>query len=982
MLTNEFMLTKDKYMKRLVLMIMLVASIVSLAAEAGFLASFDASDLMSREALSLRESVRSLDIRGLEVYHYNATHVIAAIPASKAAQYSAQATRLASLPLSGKLYLISKLDDKPFDLPSGIGEQLLDLGESILLHSGLSDVQLRERIPYPFTELEMEPLRFAQDGLSLDPQYLARTDINQMISLVNATSVQGMIQNLQDFVTRYALAPNRLEVAQWIQNKFLSFGMTDVQLFPFQWNNTTQYNVVATITGSIYPGQYIVVGGHHDSTNNHGDPYASAPGADDNASGTVSALEMARVMMQSGYVPRASIRFVTFAAEEFGLWGAKAYSLWAQNNDLDIRLMMNHDMIANNDTPAPNWEVMLMPYDGSLDHNAYAAQITQNYTSLGTFNGNMNSGSSDSHPFWQRGYNVIYFFEADFCPWYHSSDDIVANIDPDYAAEVIKASTAVAATFADMPSAPNYLSVFDAGDGQSLVINWAPVNDPTVTGFRIYYGSQLSDLQGPVNVTGTSYILNGLPQGQVCYVAISTVDSFGNESYRIYSSGVPLVIPQTPLGFTDNPEPSGIALYWDPNQEYDLASYKLYRSLQAGETGDLLATVPNTLTSYIDGNVSGGQHYYYYTLEAVDATGNASTPTLQIRSRPMSMDQGVLVVDETLNLGGATPFQPTDAQADEFYDHTLSGIPHHQIDIEDLYEPMRLADIGIYSSILWHGNDLSNMEYPYTVREMLDYYIAMGGNILFSVYQPSLAFELNSSYPASFPETSFMNAMLGIDTVDYSNAARFKRAVPQINGYPVVEVDPNKSNANFNYHIIRVEGLDTDGQSTTIYDYGSDYADDSSQGVLNNMAVGILNQRGDGKVVTLSFPLYNTHANQARAMVRHIFTTEFGEFASSSDDPEAPQIPALVLEAPHPNPFSASTTLRLKLRGADLPLSVNIYNQRGQLVRKLFSGPGQKNNVLNWDGKDDKGLSVGSGIYLVKVSQGKESVSRKLMLIK
>ena len=968
-------------MRRTIIFLAILLSLAGLGAETWYLASFNTPELMDREASTLREAVRALDIRGLEVYHYNSHKVLAGIPESKASQF-ANATRLASLPLAGKLYLISRLDSSPFQISDEIGEVLLDMVDALVLRSNLTDVRLRELISYPFTELELIPLRFAQDGMNLSPAALDRTDINQMLALINATSVQGMIQNLQDFVTRYALAPNRLQVAEWIRDKFLSFGLTDVQLFPFQWNNTTQYNVVATITGSIYPDQFIVVGGHHDSTNNSGDPYASAPGADDNASGTVAALEMARVMAQSGYVPRSSIRFVTFAAEEFGLWGAKAYSQWAQDNNLDIRLMMNHDMIANNSTPAPNWQVRLMPYDGSMDHSAYAAQVTENYTSLTTFYGSMNSGSSDSHPFWQRGYNVIYYFEEEFCPWYHSSNDIVANIDPLYAAEVIRASTAVASTFADMPSAPGYLSVFDAGDGQSLILNWAPVIDPTIVGYRIYWGSQLNNLNGPINVTASPYTLSGLTQGQVCYIGISSVDSFGNESYRIYSSGVPLVVPQTPTGFIDWPEPAVIALSWDPNQEYDLASYRIYRSTEAGVTGNLLTTVPYSITSYIDSDVTGGQHYYYYTLEAVDEDNNASLQTLQIRSRPMSMDQGVLVVDETLNLGGSTPFQPTDAQADDFYDHTLSGIPHHQIDIEDLFESMRLADIGIYSSILWHGNDLSNMEYPYTVTETLDYYVANGGNILFSVYQPSLAFELNSSYPASFASNTFMNAVLGIAGVNYSNAARFRRAIPLLDGYPAIEVDPAKTNSSFINHIIRVEGMETDGQSTALYDYGSDYEDDSPQGVLNGTRVGILNQRGSGKVLTLSFPLYNMYASQARALVRHVFTSEFGETATPADDPVAPSLPTLVLDAPHPNPFSASTTLRLNIKDASLPVSVNIYNQRGQLVRKLNPDSGLKSITLSWDGKDESGRQVGSGIYLVKASQGKESVNRKLVLVK
>jgi hypothetical protein len=246
------------------------------------------------------------------------------------------------------------------------------------------------------------------------------------------------------------------------------------------------------------------------------------------------------------------------------------------------------------------------------------------------------------------------------------------------------------------------------------------------------------------------------------------------------------------------------------------------------------------------------------------------------------------------------------------------------------------------------------MEYPYTGREMLDFYVANGGNILFSIYQPSLAFELNSSYPGQFCRNHFHERHAGDRQRRLFQRGPFQKSCSLVNGYPAIEVDPDKTNASFNHHIIRVEGMNTDGQSTAIYDYGSDYADDSAQGALNGMRVGILNQRGSGKAVTLSFPLYNMYASQARALVRHVFTTEFGEFASSSDDPSAPSTPALMLEAPHPNPFSASTALRLSVKNPSLPVSVTIYNQRGQMVRKLFRVKAEA-NVLSGDGNDDDG---------------------------
>lgn len=363
--------------------------------------------------ISLNEAMRQLSGQGCQILHYDPDYAIAVVPEGKT---ECLGYRLADYSGQSNLYLVGKVPglEKP-ELDTK-GRILLELESSYLLETSLNEIELRDLISHPFTLLGPEPLRFPQTALPAQSGQSSRTSIDQMIALVNATSVESQIQSLQDFQTRYARADNRLQVAQWIQQKFISYGVTDAVLQPFEWQNTTQYNVVATIPGSVYPNQYIVVGGHHDSINNHSDPYLSAPGADDNASGSVAALEMARVMMASGYQPLTSIRFVTFAAEEFGLWGSKHHSQTAYQAGENIRLMINHDMIANEPGPQP-WQVRLMPYDGSMDHSAYASQITEQYTDLEVYYGTMNSGSSDSHSFWTKGYHVLYFFEDVFSPF-------------------------------------------------------------------------------------------------------------------------------------------------------------------------------------------------------------------------------------------------------------------------------------------------------------------------------------------------------------------------------------------------------------------------------------------------------------------------------------------------------------------------------------------------------------------------------------
>ncbi|MDY0337978.1 MAG: C25 family cysteine peptidase [Candidatus Cloacimonadaceae bacterium] len=99
---------------------------------------------------------------------------------------------------------------------------------------------------------------------------------------------------------------------------------------------------------------------------------------------------------------------------------------------------------------------------------------------------------------------------------------------------------------------------------------------------------------------------------------------------------------------------------------------------------------------------------------------------------------------------------------------------------------------------------------------------------------------------------------------------------------------------------------------------------------------------------------------------------------------EDPQIPALVtaLDKNFPNPFNPTTTIRFSLAEAGA-VSLNVYNTKGQLVRQLarqdmLSGKHQ----IVWDGRDDRGNSVASGLYFYRMQSGKYVQSRKMILMK
>ena len=958
-------------MKKLLLSLLLIITLTSICAKTASLAFIEATKAPGE----LYQQALALQNQGVQIYYYNQAGFLVALESAKNLHPSQTITA------TDYLYLVSSPDGSLPQLPPDAGKPILKLGNVILLETHLDEVALRQKIRYSFTALELEPMRLPAAQTQSSFNTTVNDEIQAIVNLVQSSSVQSQIQSLQDFGTRFCLADNRYAVSQWIKDQFISFGITDVELHAFEWHGTTQYNVVATIPGHLYPDQFIIVGGHHDSINQYDDPYLIAPGADDNASGTVACLEMARVMMAAGYQPKRSIRFVTFAAEEFGLHGSRAYSRYAVENDLNIRLMINHDMISNNTSNPANGFVRLMPYEGSLDHSFHAYKITSAYTDLHAYYGEMNSTSSDSAPFWQAGYNVVYFFESDFSPYYHSSDDIVANIDPAYAAEVIKASTAVAATFAEMPETPSKLSVQDYGDGQSLLLTWDASPDQSVFHYRIYWGTdQYQLMNNHIDCQGNSYLLSGLTEGTEYLIAVAAVDTYDHESIGITGTGTPLVNPLTPAEFIDSPQRRSVQLSWQPNLEYDLAGYHIYRSTDANDPGSLLATMAAADTSYQDRDVYGGLHSYYYHICAFDHAGNLSPASEPIRSRPLTMNQGVLIIDETIGGSGYGIFQPTDQMIDQFYAELLEGYEPHLIDLE-AFQELKLADLGIFSCVLWHGNDQADVSGASAYTDIIQKYIELGGKLLFSVYHPSTEFELNEGYPADFAPGKFIHDVLGIQAVDFTNQSRFKTALPLQADYPLIEVDPLKSLAVLNHHTTRIEGMTPTDAATAIYSYSSDYADDSAQGYLNGQAVGIRNDYGLGTAITLSFPLYFMDAANAKASVQHVFRHDFAELYPSEIDSNTPAA-RLNLSLPSPNPFSQSVSITLKAKDFGRTATLKIYNQRGQLVRTLLNDKPLNIEVFNWDARDENGKKVSSGVYYLQAKQGNYAVNEKIVYLK
>jgi hypothetical protein len=147
----------------------------------------------------------------------------------------------------------------------------------------------------------------------------------------------------------------------------------------------TTYNVVGLLEGSdpTLKHETIIISAHHDHDGSSGQRIWR--GADDNASGTVGVVALARAMVanansHAGMKPKRSILFVVFAAEERGLLGA-FYMTANPLRPLDTtRAVINFDMIGRNEAPTKQTDGLIdIPRDTANRLNLIGAHYSPDY---------------------------------------------------------------------------------------------------------------------------------------------------------------------------------------------------------------------------------------------------------------------------------------------------------------------------------------------------------------------------------------------------------------------------------------------------------------------------------------------------------------------------------------------------------------------------------------------------------------------------
>jgi hypothetical protein len=100
-------------------------------------------------------------------------------------------------------------------------------------------------------------------------------------------------------------------------------------------------------------------------------------------------------------------------------------------------------------------------------------------------------------------------------------------------------------------------------------------------------------------------------------------------------------------------------------------------------------------------------------------------------------------------------------------------------------------------------------------------------------------------------------------------------------------------------------------------------------------------------------------------------------------EPIATPAMPLTLYQNHPNPFNPSTTIRYYLPD-ECQVTLDLYDSSGRLITRLLTREKQPKgrHSVEWRGCDKRGRAVSSGVYFYRLQTGKETISRKMILLK
>lgn len=268
---------------------------------------------------------------------------------------------------------------------------------------------------------------------------------NGIVQNVNSENILDDLYDFEDFGIKQPGTTAIENTKNWIISRYQDLGYTDIETQPFIVYGRSTSNIIVTKTGSVYPNTFLIIDAHYDTVN--------GPGTNDNGSGTVLLLELARLL--KGVNTEYSIKFIHFSGEEEGLIGSRYYvANTVIPENMDIKLVLNIDQVGgvagrNNNTIVCERDLNSPP----SSNNAASATATQEMANCFALYSNLQTEisyayGSDYMPFENNGEVITGLYEKIESPYPHTPYDNIDNMDPDFVYEVTKGALGAALHFA------------------------------------------------------------------------------------------------------------------------------------------------------------------------------------------------------------------------------------------------------------------------------------------------------------------------------------------------------------------------------------------------------------------------------------------------------------------------------------------------------------------------------------------------------
>ncbi|HEY9166525.1 MAG TPA: right-handed parallel beta-helix repeat-containing protein [Candidatus Kryptonia bacterium] len=165
------------------------------------------------------------------------------------------------------------------------------------------------------------------------------------------------------------------------------------------------------------------------------------------------------------------------------------------------------------------------------------------------------------------------------------------------------------------------------------------------------------------------------------------------------------------------------------------------------------------------------------------------------------------------------------------------------------------------------------------------------------------------------------------------------------------------------------------------------YYDDKGRGVLHLAMAGSTMMQSDGDIAYVTFAVpYDLRGKFTSKISITKFLaneTDLTKLATPGEIQIIGKPTSYQLDQNYPNPFNPTTTIGYQLPDDNTHVVLNIYSITGQVVRTLVDANQNAGNYkATWDGTNNSGVQVSSGVYFYRIAAGKFSQVKKLLLLK